>query len=92
MTVQGNILVADYTLSLIRQFSPTGVALANFAAFADPTFLESDRVGNVYTNPSALGAPVSTRFNAAGAITQTYTHATMVQNAGVDADVRARVR
>ena len=87
----GNILVADYTGNAIRRASPSGATLSNFASIPDPTFLESDRSGNVYTNPSALGAPGATRLNSAGVVTQTFFHATMNENAGMDADAAGNV-
>jgi hypothetical protein len=86
-----NVLVADFTGDAIRRISPTGASLGDFASIASPTFLESDRSGNVYTNPSVLGAPVATRFNSSGVVTQTFSHPSMAENAGMDADAAGNV-
>jgi hypothetical protein len=92
MTVHGgNVLVADYISNSIRRYTTDGNFLDNFALIAEPTFLESDSSGNVYTNPSVIGPPVTTRFNSAGVATQTFTHATMNENAGIDADASGNV-
>lgn len=89
--LNGEVLVAEYNDNAIQRFSPDGTYLGMFATTASPTFLESDSNGNVYTNPSSLGPPVATRFNSSGVVTQTFSHPTMNQNAGMDADATGNV-
>jgi hypothetical protein len=90
-TLNNSVLVADSIANKIQKFSPAGAYQGAFAAIIDPTFLESDSSGNIYTNPSSLGGPVATRFNSAGVATQTFTHPTMHQDAGMDADAAGNV-
>jgi hypothetical protein len=89
--LNGNVLVADYGNNAIRRYTPNGVALSNFASTTNPTFLESDSSGNVYANQGPLGPPIATRFDATGAVTGTFTHATMHEDAGMDADAAGNV-
>jgi hypothetical protein len=89
--LNGQLLIADFSSDEIRRYAPDGTQLAPFAAITTPTFLESDRSGNVYTNPSALGPPVATRFNSSGVATQLFTHASMTEQAGLDADAAGNV-
>ena len=89
--LDGYVLVADFQAGAIQRFSPSGNVLAPFALFDNPTFLESDSSGNVYTTHFSLGPPVATRFNSSGAVTQTYSHPLMEELAGVDADADGNV-
>jgi hypothetical protein len=93
VTPLGNdLLVADYTNNRIERFSTTGSYLGQFAAFTDPTFLESDSSGNVYTDNGGInGSTAVTRFNSSGAITQTYSDANLNDPYGVDADAAGNV-
>jgi hypothetical protein len=87
-----NLLVADYINNRIERFSTSGAYLGQFAAFTDPTFLETDSSGNVYTDNGGIpGSADVTRFNSAGAITQTYSHANLNNPYGVDADANGNV-
>lgn len=88
VTILNNqVLVADHGLNAIQRFSPNGTLLGAFAAITDPTYLESDSSGNVYTNPGGVaGAAVTTRFNSSGVATETFSHVSMTRHAGVDAD------
>jgi hypothetical protein len=88
----GNLLVADYINEAIQRFSPTGAYLGQFAAFTNPTFLESDNAGNVYTSHSALGpSDAVTRFNSLGVVTQTYGSGNSGSVRGIDADAAGNV-
>lgn len=88
----GNLLVADYVNEAIQRFSSTGAYLGQFAAFTNPTFLESDSAGNVYTSQSVLGpSDVVTRFNSLGVVTQTYGSGNSGSVRGVDADAAGNV-
>ncbi|MEX2317493.1 MAG: hypothetical protein WD669_10105 [Pirellulales bacterium] len=90
-SVNNNVLVADFVAEAIQSFSTTGAYLGAFASFTDPVFLESDAVGNVYTTRESIGPPGVTRFNFAGAITQTYLETGMTSSRGVDADAAGNV-
>jgi DNA-binding beta-propeller fold protein YncE len=89
--LNGNILVADFRDDVIQRYSPAGTLLSPFAAFNNPSLLESDNSGNVYTTHYSIGPAVATRFNSAGTITQTYTVPNSLELSGVDADATGNV-
>jgi len=90
--LNGEVLVADYGTEAIQRFAPDGTHLGAFAAFTNPIYLETDAIGNVYANSGGLGGSVATRFNSAGAPTQTFTHASLGSLlAGMDADADGNV-
>jgi hypothetical protein len=91
VTVLGNeVLVADYLAERIQRFSPTGAYLGPFATLTDPTFLESDASGNVYTT-STLGGFAPRRLNSSGTTTQVFSHPNLTSPRGIDADVAGNV-
>jgi hypothetical protein len=89
--LNGNVLVADFRVDAIQRFSTSGALLSPFALFDNPTFLESDSSGNVYTTHFSIGPAIATRFNSAGAITQTYSVSGSNELSGIDADVAGNV-
>jgi hypothetical protein len=90
-TLNGNLLVANFD-DAIRQYSPNGALLGNFASFDTPTFLETDRKGNVYAIPLAGPGPAAAaRFNAAGVLTQTFNIPDGSGINGIDADAEGNV-
>lgn len=92
VTVLGSdVLVADYTEEVIQRFDTNGNLLTPFASIQDPTFLESDSAGYVYTNPGPLGSATATRFDSAGAVSQTFVSPTGGSFRGIDADANGNV-
>lgn len=83
------VLVADFSANAIQKFSPDGVYLGQFAVLnKSPTFLESDRSGNVYTTHWVLGSG-AVRYNSSGVVTGTF--GSGFQLAGIDADAAGNV-
>jgi DNA-binding beta-propeller fold protein YncE len=92
--LNGELLVADYLFAnAIQRFSPDGTYLGAFVTTNfSPTFLESDTSGNVYSTPiGEFDLPIARRFDSAGAVTQTFTHADMIHLTGIDADAGGNV-
>jgi len=93
--LNGEVLVADFLEEVIERFSPDGTYLGPFASSTLATFLESDSNQNVYTTPYSLG-PIfginyATRFNSAGVVTGTFSHPSITQYTGIDADANGNV-
>lgn len=93
--LSGEMLVADYVSEQIQRFAPDGTYFGPFASSILATFLESDSNGNVYTTPYSLG-PIfgvnyATRFNSAGVVTGTFSHPSINQYTGIDADTNGNV-
>jgi hypothetical protein len=85
----GEILVADFIANEIQRFLPDGSYVGPFASASEPTFLESDSSGNVYTTPFSIGPPVATRYDSTGTPTQSFVGVS--EFAGIDADAAGNV-
>jgi len=89
--LNGTVLVADFGNDVIQKFSPGGTYQGVFATPAFiPVFVESSSAGNVYTTADGLGGAVAQRFNATGALTQSF-FGTSGNFLGIDADAAGNV-
>jgi len=88
VTILNNqVLTASGT---IRRFSLSGSSLGNFASPAfNSVFVERDQAGNVYTTPDGGGPSVANRYDATGALTQTFNGG--LEFDGIDADASGNV-
>lgn len=89
--LNGVVLAADLREGVIQRFTLDGTLLAPFATVANPTFLESDSGGNVYTTQFSLGPAVAARFDSLGNETGTFTSPSAAEFAGIDADASGNV-